>query len=88
MTEYEAECKQIELAWMELAKVSEVPDWRKCEIAAEVMNRSPAVDGIENWKCEVCGSEWQESATSDYGRTTDVSNWPVLCEECLKARHG
>lgn len=59
---------------------------RKSVLEAEKVNRSPAVDGIETWKCENCGVEWKAPQDKTimkngkiYDRTTDPSNWPVYC---------
>ena len=62
--------------------MNNIPKWREREIAAEAVNQSPGTDGI--WKCERCGAEWIDAlCEADYDRTTDSSNWPVLCNECL-----
>ncbi len=62
---------------------NEVPEWRKREIEAEAVNRSPAVDGHEKWKCENCGLEWTSEVDPKYDRTKDRSNWPVNCGLCF-----
>lgn len=74
--------------------MSDKPEWRIREEAAEAVNRQPAVDGKYKWKCEQCGKEWEEPAewydfVNIHGqfmdRTTDHSNWPVECDECHKS---
>lgn len=62
--------------------MEEVPEWRKREIAADVVNSSAATDGVCTWQCESCSEQWQEPEEKDYDRTQDKSGWPVLCEPC------
>lgn len=57
-------------------------EWLKNEKLADVVNHSPAVNGILTRKCERCGVEWTSPEEIDYDRTKDGQNWPVLCDEC------
>lgn len=50
--------------------------------SADEVNRSPAVNGKLTWRCEECDREWTEPEDPTYDRTTDGSNWPVLCGPC------
>jgi hypothetical protein len=72
--------------------MSDKPEWKIREEAANLVNTSPAVDGKYKWKCDQCGAEWEEPAEwTDFVNINgkqmyrnDLPNWGVHCEECSK----
>lgn len=67
-----------------------LPEWRVREMEADIVNRSPAVNGIYKWKCDQCGDEWEEPASAidftnaagEFVERKDIPSWGVLCDKC------
>jgi len=72
-----------------------LPDWKVREIEADIVNRSPAVNGFYKWKCDQCGYEWEEPAdwcdftntTGEFVERKDIPSWGVLCDKCNDKLH-
>lgn len=62
--------------------MTDVPEWKRREIEAEIVNRSPSVGGVCKWQCETCSVVWYEPEDPDYDRMADTTNWPVCCKSC------
>lgn len=64
--------------------MSDIPEWKRREIEAELVNRSPADEGICKWQCGTCSIVWYEPEDPEFDRTQDRSNWPVFCDDCME----